>query len=475
MHFVDSKLIDHLPTPVRIEDFRELKQFLAQLKQQGVQDIQTLLDDDLQHEFLVLCLKKIKLIAANRATLDLYQAANFEELSQGLHINFCPEMYPALRKCLIALWQDQPFHSDTMVNYTVSGKRLVVSLHSVIISSEPDAIDHYLVSTVDLTERFVSMPQASQVQQLSDDFFNHAPIAMMLCDARVILKRFQHLRDVGIENFEQHLDTHSDWVDECWAQFVFLQCNPACLAFFDVGSLTELVAKYHATHQISLHKNFTTLLKRLWTKFSEQSSHAISFPFQHNTLNVLMHCQLLPDGNQSWSKMLLCLTDISDHVQIDHFRTLLSQRHPISKLYNNSYLHQEISRLQLDFVQPISCIYIQVDRSHIYDSQATDFIAASLLSRLSDILHYLIKRPFTAAHINHYEIVILLPGCQAAQTQQKMQQIHELVQVDQEFYHRIPLHIAMGSACCYPNESIEQMIVRADQNRHNNQLHDFKS
>jgi hypothetical protein len=464
MIFLESKLIEQLPTPLRIEDFSELKHYLTTLKLSGVEDVAQLLEAN-DPDFLQLCLKKIKLLAANQSTLELYEAANLEQLQHNFHHIFRDEVYPAFKKCLIALWNGALSHADTMVNYSLKGKRLVLRLHAVCLPNTQHNPDLYLISSLNIHPPETPHIPATD-HHLPAMIFQQSPVAMLICDVRYIKNRFVYLLEIGIDNLADYIESHHDFVDQCWVNFAVLDGNQAFLDLFEVQSVADYVQHYRNIHQVSLRESFCTLLKHLWRDFRDPQAQPVSFSFENNTHHILLQYQILTDNLQQWDTLLMCMTDITEPVQIDSFQHTLDLQHPISKLQNEKFLRQELKRLHQEFIHPISCIYIQINEEALRDTQAKAFLSAALLSRLGDILRHTIKKPLSASHLKNNEIVIMMPGFLSCHAQAKIQEIQALLVVDQEFYQSIPLHIRMGYATQFPEESLEQMIVRADQNLH---------
>ncbi len=68
-----------------LEDYSEIKKQFDLWRSQGVQDLFSFLQED--ESRILACAKKIKLLKVNSKTLELYQANDFEHLSQNLAIS----------------------------------------------------------------------------------------------------------------------------------------------------------------------------------------------------------------------------------------------------------------------------------------------------------------------------------------------------------------------------------------------------
>jgi len=78
------------------------------------------------------------------------------------------------------------------------------------------------------------------------------------------------------------------------------------------------------------------------------------------------------------------------------------------------------------------------------------------------VLGKLIEKPACAARIGGDEFAIVLPGTDERGGQQVMEEIHQLVEVNNQFYTGTPLSFSMGAATSQPGERLESVAKRAD-------------
>ncbi|KAA8730932.1 diguanylate cyclase [Acinetobacter qingfengensis] len=473
MIFFESILIERLPFPFWIEDASELKQYFETLRKNGINDISQLFLTD-EYHFIQQCIRKIKLVRVNQYTLDLFEASSCEELEKNLASIFRDDMLPYFKQLLIDLWQGQLFYSDTVVNYTLSGKRLNLELHALVIPGYEDTLGRVLISTIDVTEQIQTQKLGQQNQLISEAIFQYAPVAMLICDCKAIKKRFDYLHEAGIENFESYIQSNSQFVDECLEQIKILNTNKALLDLFKLKGHQEYIDHREQIYQGSLYQNFMAFLTHLWHGKPMQEHKFVAFTLDNNVRYLLLHYNILPSYKNSWEKVQICLTDITEKVQIESFHDVLKFQNPITKFYNEKFLNYELKRIQKEFMFQISCIQIKLRPSSFNHSKADDY-SCVLLSRLSDIIHYMIKKPLTAYHLKNNDFLILIPGCDNHLIQQKINGILSLIEIDQDFYQSIPLEIDIGHATLYPNETLEQMLLRADQNLYNNKFNAQKN
>lgn len=87
-----------------------------------------------------------------------------------------------------------------------------------------------------------------------------------------------------------------------------------------------------------------------------------------------------------------------------------------------------------------------------------------LLRRVGNILNRAITNTnFSASRIGGDEFVILMVGANEAAVETFRLTIEELLHIDNQYYASQPIYIALGYATIQKNETVEQMLKRADQ------------
>lgn len=118
-HF-DSSIFDLAPIPMWLEDFSEVKLQFDQWRADGVEDLVSFLQADMQR--VVASTHKIKIIKVNQKTLEVFEAKDQDHLCENLSKIFKEDMLGTHIFELAALWEGKNEFSSTGVNYTLSGK-----------------------------------------------------------------------------------------------------------------------------------------------------------------------------------------------------------------------------------------------------------------------------------------------------------------------------------------------------------------
>ncbi len=145
------RLFEDSPVALWYEDWSEAKLFLDDLTASGVSDIES--HFEAHPELLEECVRKIRLIDANRAATEMFRAADKAELLECGHEIFCDETYEALNEGLRFLANGRSsLHSETVLR-KLTGERMTVALRLFIPPDGRESLSKVLCSGIDITER----------------------------------------------------------------------------------------------------------------------------------------------------------------------------------------------------------------------------------------------------------------------------------------------------------------------------------
>ena len=144
-------LFENSPVPIWEEDFSDVKAFLDKLRFRKIVDFDLFLEE--HPEAVEKCVKLVKIISVNKATLALFEAKDQDSLLAGLPQIFTEDTYEVFKKELIAMHQCQNSLEFEAELLTLQRKKL----NTIIVWTVPPGYEkkysRVLVSVVDVTER----------------------------------------------------------------------------------------------------------------------------------------------------------------------------------------------------------------------------------------------------------------------------------------------------------------------------------
>ncbi|HEX5391950.1 MAG TPA: ATP-binding protein [Rhodocyclaceae bacterium] len=144
-------VFENSPVSIWEEDFSRVKALFDALRQQGVSDFDAYID---QHpEMVGQCADQVRIVAVNRAALDLHAAKNETDLVAGLANTFTPESFATFRQELRCLWNGVTEMLSDAVVKTLAGEPRHVTVYFSVCPGYEETLSKVIVSLVDITER----------------------------------------------------------------------------------------------------------------------------------------------------------------------------------------------------------------------------------------------------------------------------------------------------------------------------------
>jgi PAS domain S-box-containing protein len=144
-------LFENTPVSIWEEDFSAVKTYLEDLRQKGIPDLKTYLDE--HPETVSTCLSLVKLLDVNQASLRLHEAVDKAELLTNLQGTFVPESFDTFKREMIAIANgEQQLELDVEVR-TLTGQKRDATMNWAVVPGHEATYARVLVSLVDITER----------------------------------------------------------------------------------------------------------------------------------------------------------------------------------------------------------------------------------------------------------------------------------------------------------------------------------
>ncbi len=140
-------------TPISLweEDFSQIKQFIDQLRQNGVTDFKAYFDEHPQDVYH--CINLVKVIDINQATLQLYKANSKKEILQNLDTIFGPDAFQIFKQELIFIGNGATLFETEGTNYTLEGEAIDVFLRWSVAPGYEKTLSQVIISLLDITAR----------------------------------------------------------------------------------------------------------------------------------------------------------------------------------------------------------------------------------------------------------------------------------------------------------------------------------
>lgn len=454
-------LFEYAPVSLWLEDFSGIKRLFNQWKNEGIEDIEAFFS---AHPKAVdACAAAIRVLAVNQRTLALVGARDLADLTANLQQIFSGDMNYQHAHDMAALWRGEGGFSSQSVNYTIHGERIDVLINARILPGYETDWGRVVVSVEDITERARAEQNLRRSEQYAQGLFEHSPVSLWVEDFSKIRALITEVRDAGIQDFRTFLNVHPEFVMHCMQEIQVLDINRQTLKMFGAHSKTEVINNLGRIFRDEMRLHFAEQLIDLWNGVIFQQREAINYSLTGQIVNVHMQFSILPGHEDTWSRVLISLTDITARKKAEAYLEFLGRHDALTKLHNRAYFDEEIARITRKGPLPVSVIILDLNGLKMANDTIGHAAGDDLLRRAGEALKKAVGENECIARIGGDEFAILLPGANEEDAISAIGRIQAVTELNNQFYAGSRLSFAIGTATCVDGFALIQAIQRADE------------
>lgn len=166
--------------------------------------------------------------------------------------------------------------------------------------------------------------------------FEYAPVSLWEQDFSQIKQAFDVLAEAGVTSLDHYLDTHPEFVDDCIGKIRVLNINEKTVSMLKAESKEQLLASLDQIFRDGMRHHFRSELVALWQGRVNWSGEGVNYTLDGEALDVILHWRILPGYEQTWSRVLVTLENITSRKNAERRMTNLFEASPIS-LWEEDY------------------------------------------------------------------------------------------------------------------------------------------
>ncbi len=472
-HETHAETFDLAPISLWLEDFSDVRQLFETWRQSGVTDITAYLNEN--ENRIKQCSSLIRVIKVNKRTLSLFEANDFDHLTQNLGSIFRDDMLQSHVQELSALWSGETEFSSDTVNYTLTGRRLDIQLRGTVLPGYEDNWQRVLISIEDVTEREDARREQVESKRYAEGLFEHSPVSLWVEDFSRIKRLLDEVRDQGITDFRVFTDVHPEFVRQCTSEIRVIDINRETLKLFLAPDKLTLLRRLNDVFRDEMTAHFREQLIDLWNGNLFHQRETVNYALDGTERHVLLQFSVLPGHEEDWSLVQISLTDITARKKAEAYLEYLGKHDVLTKLYNRAFYVDELNRLERREFHPVSIIVLDLNGLKVTNDQWGHAVGDSLLRRVGEVLGEAVRPPCHAARIGGDEFAVLLPAIDELGAASLVEEIRSLVEINNQYYSNIPLNISVGWATSVVGEKMESVAKRADLLMYENKRSHYSS
>ncbi len=145
--------------------------------------------------------------------------------------------------------------------------------------------------------------------------FDLAPVSLWLEDFSGLARLFAQWRAEGVSDLRTYLRADRARIAQCTRELKVLQVNRRTLELFGAPDAATLVVNLDKVFRDDMLEHHVEELVQLWNGARSYTSQTVNYTLDGRRLDVSLQVRVLPGHEQSWSRVLLSLEDVSAREQ----------------------------------------------------------------------------------------------------------------------------------------------------------------
>lgn len=454
MEKVDLSIFNLSPMAMWIQDFSAVKKIFQQWIDDGVQDLkQYLLEDP---ERLQPCLMVIKTILVNQSTLDLYEAADLNEILSSFSRMHAEKISIEKVNFFMALWNNQAQYICPSINYTCKGKQIDIQLRASFMPGHENSWERLLLTTENISDY-------QNARRFAESLFIHSPTALWVKDYSGIKKIFTELQQQGIVDLKQYIQQHPEFLLLCFQTIRSIDVNQALLTLFKAENKQHFYQNIRSLFNGNNQQHFQDELLYLWQEHHHLERDCEYKTLRSDTIHVREQFIIFPNAHQTWDTVQIAYTDFTARKQFENYLKYMSHHDELTQLFNRNFFNAEVKRIQNEAIFPTSCIYLDINGLKSINDLKGHHYGDLLLKRFAHILCKSTENTaYSVSRIGGDEFVILMPHATETMAYKLLEKIQNYIVQENQNSDQLSINIAAGVGCTDTEPNIENLIRLTD-------------
>ena len=191
------------------------------------------------------------------------------------------------------------------------------NLGLVPILDKEGEIELFLFTLKDVTEQVQAEEALRGSEAKYRTLFEDSPISLWEEDFSAVKSFIDNLRDKGINDFRTYFEEHPEDLAHCAAMVKIVDINKATIDMYQVETKKEFLKGLSQFFTEETYELFKEEILSLCAGNTSFENKAINQTTTGEIKYIYMKCSLTPGQEETWSKMLVSIVDITDLKQAE--------------------------------------------------------------------------------------------------------------------------------------------------------------
>ncbi|MDR5854019.1 diguanylate cyclase [Caballeronia sp. LZ062] len=144
------------------------------------------------------------------------------------------------------------------------------------------------------------------------DMFDLAPVSLWLEDFSGVREQFDRWREAGVTDLRAFLAKDASRIAECSSLIRVVKVNQRTLSLFGAREIDHLVQNLGRVFRDDMLTTHVDELEQLWSGKQRFVSQTVNYTLDGRRLDVLLKAVILPGHEDTWSRVLVTIEDITE-------------------------------------------------------------------------------------------------------------------------------------------------------------------
>jgi len=197
------------------------------------------------------------------------------------------------------------------------GRRTTLDVRAQIVRDRAGEAVGYLAVGTDVSERVRTERSLRLSEARYRGLFDNSPVSLWEEDLSEVKRYLDGLRSGGVTDLRDHFEANPDAVSHCLDLVRIIDVNQATLRLYEVESKEDVLSSLEAVFIDASHDIFREELVALFDGQTTFEGENIGTDFSGDTINVLINLSVAPGCEETWDRVFVAVSDITERVQTE--------------------------------------------------------------------------------------------------------------------------------------------------------------
>lgn len=292
--------------------------------------------------------------------------------------------------------------------------------------------------------------------------FEDSPVSLWEEDFSDLKRWLDGLRASGVDDLAAYLSEHQDELARCAGMVRIVDVNRTTLDLFGAETKAELLGDLSRLLTPQSSAQFAKEVLALASGQTLYEGESVNRTLSGAPIDVAMRVSVAPGHEDSWSKVIVSLLDITEQKRTADRLRYLSTHDVLTGLHNRAFFEEEAARMERERRYPLSVVVADVDGLKVANDRFGHASGDELLRKAAAVLRAAFRSEDLVARVGGDEFAVLLPGVDEQAAAEALLRVRRQADSREGDVDGLPLSLSAGVATADESAGFAGALTMAD-------------